>query len=177
MGRKVFWGVFSLLVLYACLAMSNFSSSTGIEEELGAMGGYSMPLAPYTREVENFFNAEGHWPTADEVVLSDPPADGMVHSVELEPNGMLVLHLRRRVWLQRVQIKVAVLLTTHEHGNHWACVNVRPASMARVVYRQCGHSSLADVEDERAKVIAARKSVCGEASEGRARWLGRDCKP
>ncbi len=41
MARKIFWGVFSLIVLYVCVALLNFSSRTKLNDALREMGGYT----------------------------------------------------------------------------------------------------------------------------------------
>ena len=156
MARKIFWSVFLLLVAYAGVVFTNFSSSSKIEEALRDMGGDSMPVGIYGQEVIKFYNENQRWPSPSEIVFPAPPATGIVRSVDLDPDGVLVLGLRGLVWLQRIHVKVAVILQSGPEEFRWtsACVEVRPRSMANVIYGHCGRSTLADVQETQEQVIA-----------------------
>ena len=159
MARKLFWGVFSLLVLYACVVFSNFSGSTKIEEALREVGGNSMPVAPYARVVAQFFTEHQRWPEASEVVLPKPPAEGMVHSVVLQSDGVLLLKLRGRVWLRRVQVRVAVLLQpSHAHFS-WTsgCLDASPEAITNIIFLHCDRTTLAEAHAAQERAMAMRE--------------------
>lgn len=164
MSRKIFWGVFSLVVLYACVAITNFSSGAKLEEALRDMGGYSMPVGPYAQEMVDFFNENNRWPTATEIVLPEPSATGIVHSVKLEPDGMLVLKLRGLIWLQHPEVKVAVILQPGRERFGWtsACMDVSPQAIASVIYPHCSRTSLLEVQETQQGAIAAQDKYLKE---------------
>ncbi len=164
MSRKIFWGVFSLIVLYVCVAITNFSSSAKIAEALRDMGGDSMPVGPYAQEMIDFFNENNRWPAPTEIVLPKPPATGIVHSVKLEPDGLLVLKLRGLVWLQRPEVEVAVILQPGRERFGWtsACMDVSPQGIASVIYPHCSRTSLFEVHEIQQKAIAAQDKYLEE---------------
>lgn len=160
-ARKIFWSVFLLIVAYLGVAFTNFSSSTRIDEALRDMGGDTMPVGPYAQEMVKFFNENKRWPTSIEIVLPEPPAAGVVRSVTLEPDGVLVLRLQGLVWLQRTQVKVAVILQPGPEKFGWtsACLDVSPQSIASVIYSHCSRTSLAEAQEVNQKMIASRDSL------------------
>lgn len=151
MARKIFWGVLSLIVLYVCVALLNFSSSTKLNDALRDMGGDTMPVGPFAQEMIKFFNKNKRWPTSTEIVLPKPPAGGIVHSVKLEPDGVVALKLRGLIWLQRTQVRVAIIPQPGPEQFGWtsACMQVTPEAIAGVVYSHCGRTPWADVRQAR----------------------------
>lgn len=156
MARKIFWSVFSLLVLYAGLAFTNFSNSAKIEEALRDMGGDAMPVGPYAKEMVRFFNENNRWPTATEIVLPEPPAMDIVRSVNLEPDGVLVLKLPGRVWLQQIRVKVAVILQPGPEHFGWtsACLEATPRGIAKMIFVHCSGTTMAKVQEIQQRAIA-----------------------
>lgn len=116
MARRIFWSVFSLVLLYVGVTFGNVSSSRSIEEALREMGGNDMPIRPCAQELVAFFNTQRRWPTADEVVLLQPGAD--------------------------------------RFGWGSTCVGVSPHAVASVIYRHCGDTALAEVEELQQSAIA-----------------------
>lgn len=159
-SRKIFWGVFLIIVLYVGVDLTNFSTNTKLQEALRDMGGYSMPVGPYAAKMVEFFNKNGRWPTDTEIVLPEPSAAGIVDSVRLEPDGMLVLKLQGLVWLQRPQVKVAVMVQAGHEGFGWtsACVDVSPQDIATVIYSHCPRTSLLEVQETQQEAIVDQEN-------------------
>lgn len=155
MARKTFWIVFSLIVAYACLMFSNFSTSTKLHESLRDKGGNSMPVEAYGNAVIGFYNDNKRWPRPTEIVLPAVPSTGIVRSVRLEPDGVLLLKLRGRIWLRPVEVKVAMLLQPGQDKFGWtsACLDVTPKAITRIIYNHCGQMSLAEVRQSQDKAI------------------------
>lgn len=166
MTRKIFWSVFSLFVLYAGIAFTNFSSSAKIEEALRDMGGDAMPVGPYAQKVVKFYNENKRWPTATEVVLPEPLATGIVRSVELEPDGVLVLKLPGLFWLQPIQVKVAVILQPGPEYFGWtsACLDATPRGIARMIFAHCSGTTMAKVQETQQRVIAIQNERLKEGA-------------
>lgn len=158
MTRKTFWIVFSLIVVYAAVVFSNFSTSTKLDEALRDMGGDSMPVGAYGNAMVGFYNANKRWPTPVELVLPAPPAGGIVRSVSLQPDGELVLTLSGRIWLRPIKVTVAVILQPGQDRFGWTsgCLDVSPGAIAGVIYGHCSLISRAEVQETQHRVIAAQ---------------------
>ena len=156
MARQVLWGVFSLLVLFASVVYINFTSAVKIEEALRDMGGDSMPVAPYAQKLTDFFNENSRWPTPAEIVLPDPPAGGLVHSVKLEPDGVLALTLPGRIWFQRPEVKVGIIMQLAPERFRWtsACLDAIPKGISNVIFQHCGRTSWSEVQEMQARAVA-----------------------